>query len=135
STLLDELRGIGGASSTDLWAVGDTLTSLSGPTITSLTEHWDGTRWRIVTSPNPTSTTYLYGVAPTTAGHEIAVGALDEFRSPVPLEWDGVQWNEQTTPDDNEFLDAVTATPSGPIWAVGQHTAGQTLIEEFCPSP
>src|ERR1700693_3055889 len=36
-------------SSTDIWAVGN---SLSGDVRSTLVEHWDGARWSVVPSPN-----------------------------------------------------------------------------------
>jgi len=45
------LRGVGGASGTDVWAAGYQTTH-SGIEKT-LVEHYDGTAWTIVPSPNP----------------------------------------------------------------------------------
>ena len=44
----------------DIWAVG--RTSFSYPVSKTLVEHWDGTRWRIIPSPNPgTARSYCRG--------------------------------------------------------------------------
>ena len=52
----------------DAWAVGEYLDG-SGPNRT-LAEHWNGTSWSVVPSPNG----YLYGVAAVTANDVWAVG-------------------------------------------------------------
>src|SRR5450755_4811727 len=44
------LFGIAGLSPTDLWTVGDRGTA--GGSHLSLTEHWDGTTWSVVSSVN-----------------------------------------------------------------------------------
>jgi len=133
SNLLDQLVAIGGSASNDLWAVGDTVQSISGSEITTLTEHWDGTKWRIVASPNPTSVEFLKGVTATSAGQDVAVGAVDEFRVPQVYTWTGSAWTVQTTPQAGSFT-AVATSPGGPIWAVGERDGGEgPLIEESCP--
>jgi hypothetical protein len=131
SHLLDVFAGISGSASDDVWAVGDTLQSLSPTTITTLTEHWDGTSWTIVPSPNPSSIQYLYGVAATSSGHAVAVGASDNVGNPAPFGWDGLSWSAQATPESGQ-LTAVASSPGGPIWAVGERL-GTPLIEESCP--
>jgi hypothetical protein len=45
------LNGIAAISANDIWAVGLVFTSLGGQA--TLTEHWDGTSWKIINSPNP----------------------------------------------------------------------------------
>jgi hypothetical protein len=44
------LNGIAAISANDIWAVGTRRTSSGTAT---LTEHWDGTSWTIINSPNP----------------------------------------------------------------------------------
>src|SRR5262249_53649888 len=51
STQNNELNGVTAVSGTDVWAVGDFLPSASGATQT-LIEHWNGTSWSAVASPN-----------------------------------------------------------------------------------
>src|SRR5205823_12238319 len=46
----DSLNGVIAISTTDIWAVGS-YTSSSGNAQT-LTEHWNGTQWSMVASPN-----------------------------------------------------------------------------------
>jgi hypothetical protein len=67
-------QGVDELSSTDAWAVGKTQNSTAGDERT-LIEHWDGTSWTVVPSPNPevggprsTSCRRSAGPAPLTCG-------------------------------------------------------------------
>lgn len=46
------LEGITALSASDIWAVGVTLASATGP-VRTLTEHFDGTSWSVAPSPDP----------------------------------------------------------------------------------
>src|SRR5262249_58628362 len=47
------LAGVTAISADDVWAVGDfQTTSGAGTVFQTLTEHWNGTAWSIVASPN-----------------------------------------------------------------------------------
>src|SRR5260370_39163483 len=60
-TLTNTLYSVAARNSTDAWAVGYYV-PVAGKTNT-LTQHWDGTSWSIVSSPSSTYTnTYLTGV-------------------------------------------------------------------------
>src|SRR5438876_703093 len=55
----------------ELWAVGNYVYAYS----LTMIEHWDGTSWQIVASPNhPTTYNYLYGVTAVDANDAWAVG-------------------------------------------------------------
>src|SRR5207248_7564803 len=58
------LYGVAAVSSNDIWAVGYYWDD-DHISIHTLVEHWDGTAWSIVPSPNPVSGDYsqLHGVA------------------------------------------------------------------------
>src|SRR5215472_15369016 len=49
---VNALAGVASSSATSAWAVGDYETSSLGPSLT-LVEHWNGTRWVQVASPDP----------------------------------------------------------------------------------
>jgi hypothetical protein len=68
------LRGIVAVSANDIWAVGSLNKSTGGSA--TLIEHWDGTSWTIISSPNPgTSSNSLFGVTALSDGTVIAVGS------------------------------------------------------------
>lgn len=56
ATPTSSLHAVAAHSATDVWAVG----YASG---TTLIEHWNGTRWSLVSSPNPAGYDRLSGVA------------------------------------------------------------------------
>src|SRR5947209_5075930 len=62
-TNLNKLQGISALTANDVWAVGFYFYSNAGIEQT-LVEHWDGTAWSVVPSPNVgTNLNRLYGVA------------------------------------------------------------------------
>jgi hypothetical protein len=82
--LFGTLDGIAAISANDIWAVGERNTS-SGPA--TLTEHWDGTSWTIISSPNPgTASNSLFGVTALSDGTVVAVGTqTNQGTSETPL--------------------------------------------------
>src|SRR6266702_2662928 len=71
----NELFGVAAVSTTDVWAVGSFAPQGFSPSQT-LIEHWNGTTWSVVTSPNPSSTTNLLeaAAADKSSGQAWAVG-------------------------------------------------------------
>ena len=135
------LRGVGGALGTDVWAAGYWITT-SGANKT-LIEHYDGTSWTIVTSPNPPSVaSYLSTVAVVATNDVWAAGHyLDNtgiYRTLVE-HWDGGSWVIVSSPNagnGDNALNAIAAASSNNIWAVGYQssapgTASSTLVLHF----
>ncbi len=122
------LRGVAARATNDAWAVG-TRQVASGGLVTRV-ESWDGTRWRVVPSPNPDQSglNELNGVAavPTTAGTVWAVGS---YSKPIAnfgtlsliLRRTGGSWQVQSSPTftPEDHLEAVDATGANHAWAVG----------------
>src|SRR5687768_16944581 len=73
STYRNRLRSIEVISTTDIWAVGSQEQS-QGQLPLTLIEHWDGTQWSVVPSPNPTGGVELYGVSAAASDDVWAVG-------------------------------------------------------------
>ena len=133
------LSGVAAVSATDAWAVGSSGSqSSSGQT---LIEHWNGSQWQIVTSPNPSSIyNTLYAVTAVSATDVWAVGydANPSGATQTLIEqWNGMQWSVVKSPSpasvDNELF-SVTAVSVRNIWAVGfsaSSTSEQTLIEHW----
>src|SRR5215472_7614370 len=101
-------------------AVGNSFTH-SGTEIT-LAERWDGTRWSIQATPNPSSGGgALFGVSCTSASACTAVGASNA--GTFAEQWNGTKWAIQPTPNPAgaqfSFLIAVTCTSSSACTAVG----------------
>jgi hypothetical protein len=51
-TKQSNLSGVGGSSSSDVWAVGDYQSGPTGLDTSTLVEHWDGARWQVQPSAN-----------------------------------------------------------------------------------
>lgn len=72
---IDSLSGVAATSADDIWAVGlYTGGSGNGTDDQTLIEHWNGTKWAQVPSPNPDGDSSLAGVAATSSSNAWAVG-------------------------------------------------------------
>ncbi len=94
------LFGIGEVSAHDIWSVGYYIVSAGGRGIDhTLIEHWNGTMWSIIPSPNsgPTDNDFLFGVVAISAHDVWAVGTIitngSNAGQPLIEHWDGVQWS------------------------------------------
>jgi len=125
-------------SATNLWAVG--AYQNSGDSGQTLIEHWNGTNWQIVSSPNMgTGSNGLLGVAAVSATNIWAVGMYGEpSHSQTLIEhWNGTSWTVASSPNmgtGDSSLKRVTAVSATNIWAVGAYGApsgAQTLVEHW----
>jgi hypothetical protein len=120
------LYGVAAISSSDAWAVGEICPYGSGRT---LIEHWDGTKWEVVSSPNEAgqTTNTLVSVAALSANDIWAVGNYllnDQYQwNTLTEHWDGSKWSIVASPNaargQKSFLNAVVAISSTDVWAVG----------------
>jgi len=120
----DELRGIGGTSAGDLWAVGEYSDGQNFNAM--LFEHWNGTAWSFVKEPaalhNSAFGTAVTVLSPTDAW---AVGQNGFADATLSAHWDGTAWSFVKTPFPQDgpvpqnFLTGVTATGPGDVWASG----------------
>jgi hypothetical protein len=127
-------------STSDVWAVGDQ----QGPDgrFETLTEHWDGSSWSVVPSPDPGDAgNHLYGVAAAGPDDAWAVGQqLDASGTDTPLveHWDGSRWSVVPSPTfgggASAFLHGVAAA-DGHVWAVGETDdpthGGRPVVEQY----
>ena len=89
----------------------------SGPTTTSLDERWNGIKWTIQPTPNPSGSSYnvLVGVSCTSASTCTAVGESYPFsntgtsQQSLAERWDGTKWTVQATPNPPPRPGFVTA--------------------------
>jgi hypothetical protein len=128
--------GLAAVSSSDVWAVGTTRELVRGAPYQTLSEHWDGHKWSIVTSPDPvTGSNVLIQAAAISSSDVWAVGydyGSTGGASPLLVNWDGKKWHTVTTPvpsgtQYNE-LAAVAALPTGTVWAVGRSDYEDLII-------
>ncbi len=132
------LLGVTALAPNDVWAVGFFVTAANQdrPQKT-LVEHWDGTRWKVVPSPNvggnnsQTISNELRGVIAVSANDVWAFGDTDAFGpeqiTNLVMHWDGTKWSIVPTPDPNprhqKLIDDVIAAgvvvPHGNLFLVG----------------
>ncbi len=133
------LYGVSAPSTTDVWAVGQTT---SGQTTDTLIEHFDGSAWSVVPSPNPVRAyNQLQAVYARTASDAWAVGDAQPSAVEGTLieHWDGTAWTVTPSPNPSTLIDsltAVSATSADHAWAVGffisnVNGANQTLTEHW----
>jgi hypothetical protein len=133
----NELNGVAAVAPNDVWAVGDTNSSQRSVQIT-LIEHWDGTRWSIVPSPNVQTgfgdANVLQAVSAVSSTDVWATGwAIDDARGGIDMlfeHWDGTRWSIVPTPSPIgafQFGFGIDARTSTDAWAVGYDGGGVAL--------
>lgn len=91
------LNGVCSISINDAWSVG-TAGELTSST---LIEHWNGSNWNVVSSPNfGIKYNELYAVQGSDANNVFAVGYYSDFGTPQMyiMHWDGASWTNENTP-------------------------------------
>jgi hypothetical protein len=140
-----ELFAVSAWSSTDVWAVGRQQSNVANSPLQALAEHWDGTTWSVVATPNSTGDNEIFGVNALEAGHAVGVGYGNwVFVTSTPRRseaWNllaaGGSTNNVTLGgsalnSNNNALQAVARSGAG-LWAVGYQRATlnaprQTLV-------
>jgi hypothetical protein len=118
-------------SPSNVWAVG------TGPGVptggfsahpTAVIEHFDGTSWSVVPSPNPNpqGNNSLVAIAAVNANDIWAVG--HQLQGPFTEHWDGTRWSIVATPSGVANLIGMTALGDGTVVAVGEGTDGSAVI-------
>lgn len=136
-----ELDSVIAISDTNVWAVGDSTSDAQ--ILQTLVEHWNGSAWSIVPSPNPAgaTTSLLSGIAAISDNNIWAVGSASGKRNSSTLieHWNGSAWSIVNSPDtasSGNVLNALTAISASNIWAVGMTfneygSSARTLIEHW----
>lgn len=121
-----QLNGIAVVSGNDIWAVGHSGDPSYVP-LQTLTEHWNGTSWSIISSPSPG--TYngndLAAVAAISSNDVWAVGwyqsgPTGQVGGALTVHWDGTSWTVIPNPSKANLY-AITAVASNDVWAVGEN--------------
>jgi hypothetical protein len=134
------LSAVAATSASDVWTVGYSYPPTAGTQ--SLIEHWNGSAWEVVSSPNTASTYNNLGavsaVSPTDAW---TVGSANTppNRDTLIEHWDGSSW--QIVPGaagvgPYSSLDAVAGLSASDAWATGytstaEHNPSDALIEHW----
>ncbi len=125
-SLGNALAGVSCLSASDCWAVGfnNVNNGMPGGAPRTLIEHWDGSSWSVVSSPNPSATyDVLTGVTCPSASQCWAVGYTNNGNASQTLIelWNGNSWTavNSPSPNPNDFLFSVTCVSSSDCWTVG----------------
>ncbi len=147
-TAFNALSKVTALAPSDIWAVGSYYNS-GGP-LQTLVEHWNGSAWSVVPSPNPTpGEASLDDIAADPSGALWAVGSYYNSTSGVyetlVERWDGIVWATIASPNpgsDGNHLYGVSALTSTDVWAVGtrfMNSSGPSTLamrySEQCGSP
>jgi alpha-tubulin suppressor-like RCC1 family protein len=129
------LSGVDDLSTTDAWAVGQTggEDAGGGTGAGTLIEHWDGTSWAVVPSPDPEqgpgTFDELEAVGGTKPDDLWAVGSFSDgetFIALLLLHWNGTVWSFSPPPTESavQFGEAVTVISAHDAWVVGDAEGG-----------
>jgi hypothetical protein len=133
------LDGVSCTSATACTAVGSSNYNDGGP-MQTLIESWNGSKWSVVSSPDPSATVQgLNGVscasatACTAAGTYVAGSGLVQT---LIESWNGSKWSVASSPNeglDNSYLTGVSCVSATSCTAVGNYdsSSGPALIESW----
>ena len=135
-----EMNGADGVATDDVWAVG-AYAATGANRYKTLVEHWDGSKWQVVTSPNVGGSTTLNTLTSVDALSRTSAWAVGSYRTPPspgtdPVRktlierWDGTSWSVVSSPNPAPFgnsLLGVAATGPNDVWAVGWKISDQGL--------
>lgn len=134
-----ELNDIEAISPNNVWAVGSYGNTFSAYTKT-LIEHWDGTAWTIIPTPDQPEGGYgseLHAITSVNGNPNNlwAVGTYSTSTQQVPiiLHWDGVSWTSSKIPAQayNGALYGVVALSPRDVWAVGNNQTNTFFSMRF----
>jgi hypothetical protein len=142
SAVANELASVSCVTTSDCWAAGGADNGGGGHRQT-LAEHWNGSAWSIITTPDTSSATdnELERVSCITTSECWAVGGAEGgsgAQQTLAEQWNGNAWSIVTTPNTNSAvsnqLGSVTCVTTSGCWAVGSAASGsggigQTLAE------
>ena len=125
---LNSLSDLAVVTANDIWAVGETGNGFT-PELNTLIEHWNGSSWAVIPSPNGTfPVNYLNSVSAVSSTDVWAVGytfngiVSDSKSRTLILHWNGSVWNVVPSPNTSSpenRLKAVVAISANDVWAVG----------------
>lgn len=128
------LGSVAALSPSDIWAIGSSWQGKRAHYRT-LIEHWNGSAWSVVHSPNVASAdNYLQGVTAISSANVWVVGSYNNRKQQTGAQtlsehWDGSKWSivQSPHPGVSAFNDA-TAIDASHIWTVGSSSTNGTFI-------
>jgi hypothetical protein len=124
----NELASVACTSASNCWAVGNDIPA--GGVSRNQAQHWNGTKWSLVATPEPGPGAGLAGVRCTSSSNCWAVGSYANAsgaRVNEALRWSGAKWSLVSTPQpggttstaNHNELDGVGCASASNCWAVG----------------
>jgi hypothetical protein len=121
------LNAISGRSASDIWAVGSVLPTANATIVQTLAEHYNGTTWSVVHTPEVgTQANSLYGVTTLPDGTAWATGIYTEESGQTGRAlteyWNGQSWTVVPAADPGsaeDMLYGVAGVSDSDVWAVG----------------
>jgi hypothetical protein len=126
----NELFSVSAASASDIWAAGFITTTIDQtPVDETLIEHWNGSQWSVVKSPNPGSIDHLNAVTAISASDAWAVGNANGFAQTLIEHWNGSRWSvvKSASLGSSSDLRDVAAVSASNVWAVGYALVGSSI--------
>jgi hypothetical protein len=110
-------------ASNNAWVVGHTFGSATG-----IVEHWDGTRWSLVSSPT-FSNVVAFAIAADSSTYVWAFGTSNVTGGPEALHFNGSTWTAiaAANPSHGFEVEGVVALSPTDVWAVGASGTGEPL--------
>jgi hypothetical protein len=113
----------------DVWAVGS-MTRIGDTRSLVLAEHWDGTRWTAVRTPNGAPLERdAHGVVALAGSNVWLAGVVSDGSTDRLLtdRWNGVRWTSVPAPEvpssSLEIVRDTTGSPTTGVWIVGAYVA------------
>ena len=132
----NEFVSVRGTSASNIWAAGDAVTSY--PVTKNLIVHWDGSHWRVVSSPSvPNSPNFLDSVRPQSRTTGWAVGRYVHGTASrtLILRWSKGKWRIVPSPNagsgTNALRGVVASSPTS-SWAVGDYYTAPPTRPSSC---
>jgi hypothetical protein len=126
----NDLSGVAVISACNVWTVGSFS---SGGQPQTLIEHWDGSAWTVVPSPDPSSDGWNFlnsvqAASPTDIWAVGYSGDSDGGNQTLIVHWNGSSWAQVPSPSPQlfNFLEGVRVLSGTDAWAVGQFGDSET---------
>jgi FG-GAP-like repeat len=126
------------SSGSDAWSLGYSTVDFNR--FATLAEHWDGSSWSVVPTPNPgADSNVIVGGAAISSSDVWAVGfsLAGSSYSTLIEHWDGASWTAMASPNpgtQSNVLIGAAASSASDAWAVGYSVSGsttRTLLEHW----
>src|SRR6266550_2864703 len=132
SRQVNELHSVSALAENDVWAAGVSYnTERTSGSI--LIEHWNGSQWSVVPSPNPSAfVNKINAIAAVSANDVWAVGTAPTPTDTVLiLHWNGAAWSVVPNPSNGiplTNLAALAVISANDIWAVGSDLQAASAV-------